>query len=72
MKTYGMNTDKYRDIWRLLQNMKDKQITHQVLDRWLSIYHGLQALADECDEDGRYPFMVLDEKKLTMFLLRWS
>jgi len=72
MKTYNMNSDKYVNIWISVENRIDRSITYDVLDRWLSIFHGLQADGYEADETDCYPFIVRDEKKLTMFLLRYS
>lgn len=72
MKTYGMHAGKYMDMWDSMETSKDRSITHEVLDRWLSIFYGLQADGDERDDNNCFPFIVRDEKKLTMFLLRYS
>lgn len=72
MKTYGINSDEYVKMWISIEDSKDRKFDHDVLDRWLSIFYGLQAVGDEADDTDCYPFIVRDEKKLTMFLLRWS
>ena len=72
MKQYKIDEEIYQDIWVAVEENKGHEITHHVLDRWLSICHGLTAISDESDDDNCYPFKIRDEKKFTWSLLRWS
>lgn len=72
MKQYKMDDEIYQDIWVAVKENKKREITHHVLDRWLSIFHGLTAISDECDDNNCYPFKIRDEEKFTWSLLRYS
>jgi hypothetical protein len=71
MNIYNMDDEVYQDIWLKLIENKNRDMDHTVVDRWLSIYHGLTAISDEVDEHDRYPFMIRDEEKFMFSLLRW-
>lgn len=72
MKTYNMSDEVYQAIWLKVVKNKGRHVTHVAIDRWLSIFHGLTAISDVVDEHDCYPFMIRDERKLVLFLLRWS
>jgi hypothetical protein len=73
MKTYGIDADLYAELWINVEEAGDRdRISHEVFDRWLSIFHGITALEDEVDENNCYPFFVRDEKKFSWALLRYS
>lgn len=72
MKQYKMDDEVYQDIWIAVEKNKERNITYEVLDRWLSIFHGLTAISDELDKDGYYPFKIRDEEKFTWSLLKYS
>lgn len=72
MKTYNMADEVYQGIWLKVIENKGRDVTHFVIDRWLSIFHGLSAISDVVDEHDCYPFMIRDEGKFVLSLLKWS
>lgn len=70
--TFNMPQDTYHDMWDKLEKIKGRGFSHEILDRWLAINYGIVAVSDEADVDYRYPFKILDERKLMLFMLKWS
>lgn len=74
MKLHYLPCSVYNDIWMSLESRRNGYISFELVDRWLSIYHGLTAVALDHDyiKRGYYSFEIRDEEKLILFLLRWT
>jgi hypothetical protein len=73
VKTYGIDADLYAELWINVEEASGRSpISHEVFDRWLSIFHGITEAGCEVDENNCYPFIVRDEKKLAWALLRYT
>ncbi len=72
MRAYTISSDDYSTIWIELEKAAGRGFSYPVLDRWLSIFHGLTAAGDDLDEDYHYPFVVRDEGKLMFSLLKYG
>ena len=58
MKQYKIDEEIYQDIWVAVEENRKRKITHHVLDRWLSIFHGLTAISDESDDDNFWYYLM--------------
>ena len=72
MRKYGIPEGKYHQLLENIRTTKGRNFSHEVFDRWLSIYHGLVEVSDQANEDGCYPFLVRDETKAAWFILKYS
>jgi len=46
-------------------------LEYQTVDRWLRIKAGISALSSNSEDDKGYPYEIIDEHKLTVFLLKY-
>ena len=72
-KKYYVSVDEYNDLGDHLDEYRKKSgITtcYSVVDRWLRINAGISALSPNA-VDNKYPFEIINECKLTVFLLKY-
>jgi hypothetical protein len=74
MKTYDMNRFLYADIWDKIEQDRESIVSHRVFERWLCLCAGLSATYERPSYDGDYyyRYIIRDEKKFMVFLLKWT